>query len=54
MSLRAFPTSVTNLSKAAYNVFIMRNFDNFMRKWKGQKWIDYKNNQAIVNTQKHP
>lgn len=52
MSLRAFPRSLTNLSKAAYNVFIMRNFDNLMRQWRGQKWIDYKNNQAIINTDK--
>lgn len=49
MSLRAFPRNITNLSKAAYNVFIMRNFDNFMRKWKGQQWIDYKNNKALNN-----
>jgi len=53
MSLRAFPTSITNLSKAAYNVFIMRNFDTIMRKWKGQKWIEYKNHKAIENTNKH-
>ncbi|WNM19808.1 cupin-like domain-containing protein [Flavobacterium capsici] len=49
MSLRAFPRNISNLSKAAYNVFIMRNFDNFMRKWKGQQWIDYKNNKALNN-----
>lgn len=53
MSLRAFPRSITNLSKAAYNVFIMRYFDNFMRKTKGQKWIDYKNQKAILNTEKY-
>ena len=50
MSLRAFPRKFSNLSKAAYNVFIMRNYDNLMRKWKGQKWIDYKNNEAIRKT----
>ncbi|MGC4041225.1 MAG: cupin-like domain-containing protein [Flavobacterium sp.] len=50
MSLRAFPRSISNLSKAAYNVFIMRHFDIMMRKWKGQKWIDYKNQKAITNT----
>lgn len=53
MSLRAFPRSVANLSKAAYNVFIMRNYDNLMRKWKGQSWIDYKNSQAIIRTNKN-
>jgi hypothetical protein len=24
-----------------------------MRRWKGQKWIDYKNEQAIINTHKN-
>lgn len=52
MSLRAFPRSILNLSKAAYNVFIMRHYDNAMRKIKGQKWIDYKNEKAIKNTRK--
>jgi hypothetical protein len=50
MSLRSFPKNITNLSKAAYNVLIMRHFDILMRKIKGQKWIDYKNEQAIRNT----
>jgi hypothetical protein len=52
MSLRAFPRNIGNLSKAAYNVFIMRHFDNLMRKIKGQKWIDYKNEKAIIDTNK--
>ncbi|MDT0646886.1 cupin-like domain-containing protein [Zunongwangia sp. F260] len=50
MSLRATPRTVTNFSKAVYNVFFMRHFDNYMRKWKGQKWIDYKNEQAVKKT----
>ncbi|MCL6218800.1 cupin-like domain-containing protein [Zunongwangia pacifica] len=53
MSLRATPRTFLNLSKAVYNLVIMRNFDNYMRKWKGQKWIDYKNEQAMANTQKY-
>ncbi len=52
MSLRAFPRGVTNVSKAVYNLLFMRNFDNYMRKWKGQKWIDYKNEQAIKRTER--
>lgn len=52
MSLRALPREIGNFSKAAYNIFIMRHFDNFMRKWKGQSWIDYKNEQAVVRTHK--
>lgn len=52
MSLRAFPIKKSNLIKALYNILIMRYFDNFMRKWRGQKWIDYKNNEAIKRTHK--
>lgn len=51
MSLRAFPRSVTNVSKAVYNLLIMRNYDNYMRRRKGQKWIDYKNEEAIRRTE---
>lgn len=52
MSLRAIPRSATNVTKAAYNLFFMRYFDNYMRKLKGQKWIDYKNDQAVRRTHK--
>lgn len=52
MSLRSLPRRVSNLSKAVYNIAIMRHFDNIMRKWKGQEWIDYKNNEAIRRTHK--
>jgi hypothetical protein len=52
MSLRAAPRTLTNFSKAVYNLAFMRYFDNYMRKLRGQKWIDYKNEQAIVKTHK--
>lgn len=52
MSLRAFPRKITNLGKAVYNIAIMRYFDNMMRKYKGQAWIDYKNRKAVINTHK--
>ncbi|WP_431133395.1 cupin-like domain-containing protein [Psychroserpens mesophilus] len=52
MSLRAIPRRPKNLGKAIYNVLIMRHFDNFMRQIKGQKWIDWKNEQAISRTNK--
>lgn len=52
MSLRAAPGKISHLSKAVYNLAFMRYFDNLMRKWKGQKWIDYKNEQAIRQTHK--
>lgn len=53
MSLRAFPRKLGNIGKAIYNIFVMRHFDNFMRKYKGQQWIDYKNQKAIDNTHKN-
>ncbi len=52
MSLRAIPRNPKNFAKAVYNIVIMRYYDNFMRKWKGQEWIDWKNEQAIVRTNK--
>ena len=53
MSLRAIPRNPKNLVKAVYNIAIMRYFDQFMRKWKGQKWIDWKNEQAVLRTHKN-
>ena len=52
MSLRAIARNPKNLGKAVYNVFVMRNYDNLMRRIKGQDWIDYKNEQAIIRTNK--
>jgi len=52
MSLRATPRTLTNFSKAVYNLIFMRHFDNYMRKLRGQKWIDYKNEQAVKRTHK--
>lgn len=50
MSLRAIARNPKNLLKAIYNITIMRYFDQFMRKVKGQKWIDWKNQQAVIRT----
>lgn len=50
MSLRSLAHKPKNFSQAFYNIFLMRNFDNVMRKVKGQNWIDWKNEQAIVKT----
>jgi len=52
MSLRAIARHPKNLGKAIYNIVIMRHFDTLMRKLKGQKWIEWKNEQAFKNTQK--
>lgn len=50
MSLRSLAKRPANFANAVLNIFIKRNYDNFMRKRQGQKWIDYKNNKAILDT----
>ncbi|AOW21434.1 cupin-like domain-containing protein [Urechidicola croceus] len=52
MSLRAIARKPKNFTRAIYNIFIMRHYDNMMRRFKGQKWIDWKNEQAIIRTNK--
>jgi hypothetical protein len=52
MSLRALPRKPANLTKAIYNVLIMRHLDNFGRRFIGEKWLQYKLNKAITNTEK--
>lgn len=53
MSLRAIARNPKNFGKAIYNIVIMRNFDNAMRRIKGQQWIDWKNQKAIAKTNKN-
>lgn len=53
MSHRAMARNPKNLGKAFYNVIFMRYYDNLMRKWMGQNWIDWKNEQAISRTHRH-
>lgn len=53
MSLRAVARNPKNFTQAVYNVFVMRHFDNLMRRLRGQEWIDWKNNQAIKNSEKY-
>lgn len=52
MSLRGIPRNPKNLARAVYNIFFMRHYDNLMRRLKGQKWIDAKNEKAIERTHK--
>lgn len=52
MSLRAVARNPRHLGRAFYNVFVMRYYDNWMRKLKGQQWIDWKNAQTISRTSK--
>ena len=50
MSLRSLAQQPKNLAKAVYNVFLLRHYDNWMRKIRGQSWIDWKNEQAVIRT----
>lgn len=53
MSLRAIARNPKNLGQAVYNIFVMRHYDNLMRRIKGQAWIDAKNEKAIIKTHKN-
>lgn len=52
MSLRAMARNPIHIGKAIYNIVVMRSLDNIMRRLKGQKWIDWKNEQALKRTNK--
>ena len=50
ISLRALARKPKHLGKAVYNIAVMRNFENLMRKWKGNKWIKDKQKASIEKT----
>ncbi|MCJ7465188.1 MAG: cupin-like domain-containing protein [Maribacter sp.] len=50
ITLRALPTKPHRLLKTAYNLFFIRHFENLMRKTMGQKWVDYKENRMVRQT----
>ena len=52
MSLRSLAHKPKHLSEAIYNIFLMRTYDNLMRKIKGKTWILEKNERAITQTNK--
>ncbi len=52
LTLRSLPTTPKKILEVLRSIIIFRNYDNMMRKIKGQKWIDHKNKQAIKNTHK--
>jgi hypothetical protein len=52
ITLRALPTKPQRLLKTAYNVFFIRHFENLMRKTMGQKWVDFKENRMVSQTNK--
>jgi len=53
MTLRALPRSPKRFLNMLSNVVVMRNFDNFTRKYWGQKWLDYKDELAVKRTERN-
>lgn len=53
MTLRALPRNPKRFLNMLSNVLIMRNFDNFTRRFWGQKWLDYKDKLAVRRTERH-
>ncbi|MDT0295274.1 cupin-like domain-containing protein [Mesonia ostreae] len=47
LTLRSFPSSFPKKAKFLRSILFTMHFDNIMRKLKGQKWVDYKNQKAI-------
>lgn len=50
LSLRSLAGRPKNLLKGLLNVAVIRYYDNWMRKRKGQAWLDYKDAEAIRRT----
>jgi hypothetical protein len=53
LALRAFPNGISKRTRSLYNLFIMRNFDNIMKKWLGEKWFIYKEHLAEKRAAKY-
>ena len=52
ITLRSLPRNPIRFFKMLGNVFIMRRFENIMRKIWGQKWVDYKEERIVRITNK--
>ncbi|MCU0393199.1 MAG: cupin-like domain-containing protein [Thermoflexibacter sp.] len=50
LSLRSLAGRPMNLMKGIANVAFIRYYDNWMRKYKGQAWLDYKEKEAMRRT----
>lgn len=50
LSLRSISGRPINVIKALLNVSVIRHYDNWMRKRKGQAWLDYKDEESIRRT----
>ncbi len=53
LTLRSLPRSPRKIAEVLNNLLFIRNYDNLMRKFKGQKWIDYKNAVAVKRTHRN-
>lgn len=53
LTLRSLPTSPKKILEVLRSIILFRNYDNLMRKLRGQKWIDHKIKRAIENTHKN-
>lgn len=53
LTLRSLPTSPKKILEVLNNLLVVRNYDNVMRRWKGQEWIDHKNRMAVKTTHKN-
>ncbi len=52
MSLRSLAHQPKHVMQAITNVFFVRNYDNLMRNWMGNKWIAKKDERAYKRSQK--
>ncbi|MGJ8664951.1 MAG: cupin-like domain-containing protein [Patiriisocius sp.] len=52
ITLRSFVKKPGTLATMLYNVIILRNFENLMRKSFGQKWVDYKEEKMVKKVNK--
>lgn len=53
LTLRSLPKSPEKIAEVLNNLLFVRNYDNLMRKLRGQKWIDYKNRLAVERTNRN-
>ncbi|MDO3693504.1 cupin-like domain-containing protein [Wenyingzhuangia sp. chi5] len=52
MSLRTIAKKPSHVAKAVYNIVVMRNVENLMRKTLGEKWMNWKYQKAKKDTER--
>lgn len=50
LSLRSLAGRPKNLFRGLANVALIRHYDNWMRRYKGQQWLDYKDRESLRRT----